>query len=170
MKKKLFNTYPYGILLILGVIGLVLACLLTFISAFRLEKPMIAELEIPVVYIPKPSTSFTTVQQKHTYQIDESTPLLAITAKRSYFTRLQSYKDGLEQNSSFINYDSIEPKHLALATINYRNNQFAKANPQARTLVVLPSPEIEMIKLKEIIYFLKIDKSFDKVILATGVI
>ncbi len=170
MKKKLFSFYPNLILSTLAFICLALASLYTFIVLFRLPQPEIAALNIPLVYLPKPTTGFTGVGQELKTEIDESTPFLAITSKQSFFCKIRCYKDGLEQNSLRIKYDQLQPIQLASEAAKLRDGLFAKSNPLARTLIILPAPDLNMAKLQEVILHMRKNNYFENIVLADGTI
>ena len=170
MQKKLFENYPHGLLIMLGLGSFVLACLFMFIAQARLYQPKFANLNIPVVNVPKPDLGFTIVKQGTKANINANTPLLAVTNKVSYFARMQAYKDGLEQHALNIKYDVLSPKELLSQAELWRDKLFLKTDADSRTLVILPAPDINMVQLKNLIFAFQQNKLFDNVVLANGVI
>ena len=174
-KKRLFNHFWEWPTITIAVFGIVVILFFSLNVVSLPGKYGIVQSELPLVSIPFPDPGFHDFEESPVQSLEKTTPVVAISTSSFYFGDLLAFsEDVLESRNKFsIPHKDGEPQLKTLIEtmntwLSRRTDHTKKKIENGGIVVFIPSGEIPMPIVIQVIAGLKYSGLFERVVLAGG--
>lgn len=172
-KKKLSDPGWYTPCLSLSLIGLLAILIFCARLPTMSWKFGLVESQLPIMYAPISDKSYNRTNDNPKATISKQTPALVLTPEFFYFGMLDAFTEKFSdvRNKYYISHIDGRPQVEELLTTmaRWERMRYIKRNlTMSKVLVFLPSSEIPVPIVIQVIHWLKESKLFEDVVLATG--